>query len=120
MVEMREGCLLLRVQRHFSLLENASSNQGVLRENELGGAPRKRSLWNTRDRSSAKEIEVINFSGLEVASPSKKKAETERSTTLSKIITRNAKILLNANSQERSENIVAKRPETTKVAKKKT
>lgn len=77
---MREMRLLLKVKCHFSAKESSSSNEGVLGENSLKSTPRKRSLRNKRHGGSVQEVEIISVGYLEISSPSRKEAGTERST----------------------------------------
>lgn len=88
---MQENRPLQRVERHVSPAENCSSDRGALRKNTLKDTPLKKSLQNKRDRSSAQKIDITDIDDLEVATPTEKRARTELSTRLSKIMTRGAK-----------------------------
>lgn len=88
---MREGCLFLKIERHFSPAEIYSSNQGVVGENALRDTPRKRRLHNTTDSRFVQDLKIIKLNDLEVAFLPKKRFRTERATTHTKILTRSAK-----------------------------
>lgn len=73
---MSKRLLLLNVECHFSPIESAPSNRGVLCENYMKNMPRKKQLQGKRDKSPAKEIEIIDLDNLEVSSSPRKKART--------------------------------------------
>lgn len=79
------------MERHFSRAENYSVNQNVVGDNALNNSPQKRNLCNGRDRSSAREVEIINFDELNIDSPPKKRARTNRFTAPRNMIARTVK-----------------------------
>lgn len=104
--EKQKTKLLLKFERPFSLAGSSSSNQSVQMENILNNDSLGRSLQNTRDSNSGRDILVIKFDDLNIASPRKNRASTERFTTPSKKITSTEKKSLGASClQERSKTI---------------
>lgn len=80
---------------------------------------RNGSLRNKKGRISAQELEIINFHDLEVTSSPTKKAESERSTTTSKVPTkRDRKSSGGSHFQQRSKTTANEPPATAYVVKK--
>lgn len=102
---MQERHLLLKVEQHFSPVKNASSSFGVMGKNDSENTLQVRSSLIKGDRSSAHEVKIVNPDDPEVASPRKKRTETERSISPCRILTRIAKKCLDGCGSKRSSKI---------------
>lgn len=83
MVEMRDKRLLLKDERHFKTVENASRNEVVLDQNYLKSTSQKgqRAIGDSR---SVQEVEIINLNNLGVVSLPKIGTIKEKSTAPNK------------------------------------
>lgn len=61
---MGEKRLLLKIELHFSPVENLSSNRDVLGDNGLKETPQGRSLRKIAEKCCAKIFEIINLGNL--------------------------------------------------------
>lgn len=63
--EMRQKCLLLKVDRHFNLAESASSSEIVLCENAMTDVSDMKHLQMTRSSHGTEETTVIEMNSFE-------------------------------------------------------
>lgn len=86
MVKMR---ILLNADYDVSATEIPPSSQGVLGKCLEGQSAKKACI--KIGRSSVQDLKIINLANLEAALSLKKSVRAERSTTISKVLTRSAK-----------------------------